>query len=322
MPVVLSCAVMEARESTWRRCHPNQQMRAIRSFRYEVLDVFTKVPLEGNPLAVFPDAAELDTTTMQKIAREMNLSETVFIVPSRRPDCVARFRIFTPGSELDFAGHPTLGTSYVLLKQGTVAAGTSQFCVEENAGPISVKVDPGEAPMLWLTMPAIEDGPTVGHREAAALIQIPPEDLLDATPQILGAGNNPALFIGLKSKEAVDRAVVNTGEQAVLRKRHHPAPLCAFVFAPTAEGAYSRMFAPDYGIAEDPATGSSTGPLALYMMRHRLAPSEPGSRFLSEQGTKMGRRSLLHIRIHGREGREGIEVGGFVTPVIEGQIRI
>lgn len=92
--------------------------------------------------------------------------------------------------------------------------------------------------------------------------------------------------------------------------------MCVFVFSPTQEGAYSRMFAPEYGIPEDPATGSSTGPLASLMMRHNLAPGHAGSRFVSEQGTKMGRRSILHIHILGENGSDGIEVGGHVTPLV------
>ena len=96
-----------------------------------------------------------------------------------------------------------------------------------------------------------------------------------------------------------------------------PEPVLVFVFAPTATGAYSRMFAPEYGIIEDPATGSATGPLAAYMLSHGLAPGRSGTRFISEQGTKMGRRSFLHIELHGEQGADGIEVGGYVTPVAE-----
>ena len=94
-------------------------------------------------------------------------------------------------------------------------------------------------------------------------------------------------------------------------------PVLAFIFAPTPTGAYSRMFAPEYGIIEDPATGSATGPLAAYMLSHGLAPSSAGTRFVSEQGTRMGRRSFLYIALHGELGAEGIEVGGYVTPVAE-----
>jgi trans-2,3-dihydro-3-hydroxyanthranilate isomerase len=99
-------------------------------------------------------------------------------------------------------------------------------------------------------------------------------------------------------------------------------PSCVFVFAPTPGGAYSRMFAPEYGIVEDPATGSSTGPLAAFMLQHGLVSGDAGARFVSEQGTKMGRRSILHVQLHGEQGADGIEVGGYVSPVAEATLRL
>jgi trans-2,3-dihydro-3-hydroxyanthranilate isomerase len=101
-----------------------------KKYRYQVVDVFTQTPLEGNPLAVFADSADLDASTMQRIARELSLSETVFIAPARRPDCVARLRIFTPRREMDFAGHPTIGGAFVLMQQGHVRGETDMFAVE------------------------------------------------------------------------------------------------------------------------------------------------------------------------------------------------
>jgi len=296
-------------------------MNQRRSYRYRVVDVFTNVPLEGNPLAVFPHAAGLDASTMQKIARELNLAETVFVQQAQRADCVARLRIFTPRREMDFAGHPTLGTAFVLVQQEFVTSGTRNFRVEENVGAIPVQVDEGDSPMFWLTTPPIHDGPTVEKEKAAALLGLAPSDLADSTPQILSAGN-PTFFIALKDKSAVDKASLENSRLGVIRSQYHPDPMCVFVFAPTPDGAYSRMFAPDYGVPEDPATGSSTGPLALYMMRHGLTSSQAGHHFVSEQGARMGRRSLLHVRVQGENGKDGIDVGGFVTPVIDGEIHI
>jgi trans-2,3-dihydro-3-hydroxyanthranilate isomerase len=296
-------------------------MKDKRSYRYHVVDVFTQTPLEGNPLAVFPDAAELDAPTMQRIARELSLPETVFIVPSRRSGCVARLRIFTPRKEMDFAGHPTIGTAFLLMQLGHVRAGTDSFSVEENVGAIAIAVDRQEHSMLWLSTPPVHDGPTIDRSEAAALIGLAPDALADATPQILSAGN-PTLFIALKTRSAVDEASLDGTQWAAIRSRYHPDPMCAFVFSPTREGAYSRMFAPDYGIAEDPATGSSTGPLACYMLRHGMTSAKAGSRFVSEQGVQMGRRSILHVRVLGENGKDGIDVGGFVTKVIDGELRI
>jgi trans-2,3-dihydro-3-hydroxyanthranilate isomerase len=167
----------------------------------------------------------------------------------------------------------------------------------------------------------LRDGPTIDRAEAAALIGLAPDALADAAPQILSAGN-PTLFIALKNKAAVDEVSLDGAQWAAIRKRYHPDPMCAFVFAPTRDGAYSRMFAPDYAMPEDPATGSSTGPLAFYMMRHGMTPATAGSRFVSEQGVQMGRRSVLHVRLHGENGKDGVDVGGFVTKVIDAELRI
>jgi len=119
-------------------------------YRYRVVDVFTENPLEGNALAVFPDAASLDATTMQRIALELNLAESAFVLPPTRSDCAARVRIFTPAKEMRFAGHPTIGTAFVLLDEGLVPAHTGGFSLEENIGPVPVRVETGARPMLWL----------------------------------------------------------------------------------------------------------------------------------------------------------------------------
>src|SRR5271170_7448267 len=142
-------------------------MKQKKSYRYQVVDVFTQIPLEGNPLAVFPNAADLESSTMQRIARELNLSETVFVVDSQRADCAARLRIFTPGKEMEFAGHPTVGTAFVLVQKGIVSSGTRNFCVEENVGAIPVVVDERDPSILWLRTPAVHDGPKVEKVNAA-----------------------------------------------------------------------------------------------------------------------------------------------------------
>jgi trans-2,3-dihydro-3-hydroxyanthranilate isomerase len=128
---------------------------------------------------------------------------------------------------------------------------------------------------------------------------------------VLSAGN-PTLFVAAKDKAAVDRAWLELAAMKILKGAEN-ASFCVFLFTPTPEGAYSRMFAPEHGIVEDPATGSSTGPLAAYMIRHNLVSGQAGTRFVSEQGTKMGRRSLLHVEV----ADEGIYVGGFVSPIVE-----
>jgi trans-2,3-dihydro-3-hydroxyanthranilate isomerase len=295
-------------------------MNNLRSYRYRVVDVFTERPLEGNALAVFPDASGLDDATMRKIAKELNLSETTFVYPASRADCAANVRIFTPTRELPFAGHPTIGTSFVLLDEGMVPKDSERFALEEKVGPVSIRVDPGERPLIWLTTPPIKSGRTFDPGGCARALGIEPGDLLEITPQLLSSGN-PTIFIAVKDKEVVDRAWLDLQGMKALTDGQ-PEPACVFVFAPTSGGAYSRMFAPEYGIVEDPATGSSTGPLAAFMLRHGLVSGAADSRFVSEQGTKMGRRSFLHVQLHGEQGADGIEVGGYVSPVAEATLRL
>ncbi|MEP6534816.1 MAG: PhzF family phenazine biosynthesis protein [Bryobacteraceae bacterium] len=273
------------------------------------MDVFTLQPLEGNPLAVFPDGSALSDTAMQAIAKELNLSETVFVLPPSRPGCAVRLRIFTPMREMLFAGHPTVGASFVLLDEAIVPRDSLSFTLDEKIGPVPIRVEPGDRPLIWLTTPPIKEGRTYDRGICAAALGLSAEDLLDVPPQLLSAGN-PNVYIALKDKTAVDRASFNTTGMDSIDPNKDDTP-CVFVFTPTPDGAYSRMFAPAHGVAEDPATGSATGPLAAHMRRHGLTTK---TRFVSEQGTKMGRRSYLHIQI-GEGGQ--IDVGGYVTPLVE-----
>ncbi|GAC1543206.1 MAG: PhzF family phenazine biosynthesis protein [Vulcanimicrobiaceae bacterium] len=283
---------------------------------YEVVDVFTKIPLEGNPLAVFYDGRDVDDVTMQRIARELSLSETTFVFPPERPGAVAKVRIFTPRRELRFAGHPTIGTASVLRARGMVPRGVTRFVLDEGVGPVAVRVDESDGDVLWLTTPSIVRGETPAPGACAHMLGLSVDDLLDnAPPRICGTvdGN---LFVPVRSVEAVDRAELDAAAFRLLTESLFQAPTCTFVFAATTAGAYSRMFAPTLGIIEDPATGSATGPLAALMMDYGLVSRASGSRFVSEQGTKMGRRSFLQVLITGEHGRDAIEVGGHVTPVV------
>jgi trans-2,3-dihydro-3-hydroxyanthranilate isomerase len=281
------------------------------TFRYRVVDVFTEHPLEGNPLAVFPDASAIDPSTMQKVAQELNLSETTFVLAPTNPECAARVRIFTPTKEMRFAGHPTIGTAYVLVDEGVIPKGTASFLLEEKVGAVPVRVDGAAPPMIWLTTPKIHDGRTFDRAVCARALGLDPSDLLDLAPQLLSAGN-PNLFIALKDQAAVDKASLDMAAARSL-KIPDEEPFCVFVFTPVSTGAYSRMFAPEFGVVEDPATGSATGPLAAYMMKNKLVST---GRFISEQGTKMGRRSLLHVQIHD----DRIDVGGHTTPLVEAKM--
>jgi trans-2,3-dihydro-3-hydroxyanthranilate isomerase len=290
-------------------------------FAYRVVDVFTEVPLEGNPLAVLTDARGLDAPTMQRVAREFNLSETVFVLPPERASNAARLRIFTPTMEMRFAGHPTVGGSAVLLSLGLAAPDCERFVVEELIGDVPIRVERSSAPIrFWLTTPSIEFGATFERELCARVLGLSAADLLGPPPQLVSAGN-PNIFVALRDAAAVDRAWLDLAGVRTLHDGSASSD-CVFVFAPTETGAYSRMFAPEHGVVEDLATGSATGPLAAYMMRHGIADSRDGTRLVSEQGTKMGRRSLLHIAIHGEHGSDGIEVGGSVVEFARGTISL
>jgi trans-2,3-dihydro-3-hydroxyanthranilate isomerase len=288
--------------------------------RDRVVDVFTEHALEGNPLAVFPDASGIDDITMGRIARELNLSETVFIVPSTRPGCAVGVRIFTPARDMLFARHPTVGAAFVLLDEGIVPKDSAAFVLDERIGPVPIRVEKGARPLIWLRTPPIRFGGAHSAAACAEALGISESDIMDVAPGVVTAGN-PNLYIALRTQDAVDRAWLDLGALRKLR-RPEDEPICTFVFTPTPGGCYSRMFAPEHGVAEDPATGSATGPLTAYMIKNGLLSGAAGTRAVSEQGTKMGRRSLLHILINGQDGCDGIEVGGYVTPPVDATMNL
>jgi len=295
-------------------------MNNLSHHRYVTVDVFTERPLEGNPLAVFPDASGISDITMQKIARELNLSETVFVHPATRPDCAVSIRIFTPTMELSFAGHPTIGASFVVLEEKIVPKSTEQFVLEEKVGPVPIRVEPGVRPLIWLTSPPITYGKLYDAGLCAKALGLNLSDLLEASPQVVSAGN-PTLIVAVRDKAQVDRAWLDTSGLVLLKSKDEP-PLLVMVFAPTGNGAYTRVFGPEYGVPEDPATGSATGPLAAFMLQNRLVSSAAETRFISEQGVKMGRRSIVHVQLNGEKGVNGISVGGYVSPVAEATMRL
>jgi trans-2,3-dihydro-3-hydroxyanthranilate isomerase len=288
---------------------------------YSVVDVFTQTRFEGNPLAVFPQADDFDDGLMQRIARELNLSETSFVQTAASDGAVARVRIFTPTMEMRFAGHPTIGTAYVLWRAGRVGTGSDvSFTFEELVGPVGVRIGaPADDPIIWLTTPPIALGRIVDRDKAAQAASLDSADLIDdVSPQLLSAGN-PTIYIAVGSRDAVDRAWVDTStSRSVFEPDEQP---CICVFAPTDFGAYTRVFVAEHGILEDPATGSATGPLALFMLRNSLITQ---TRFYSEQGTKMGRRSILHVNVEGGVNDDSIriEVGGQVRHVADASMTI
>ena len=295
----------------------------MRAYRYSVVDVFTEIAFAGNPLAVFLDAAGLSAREMQMLARELNLSETVFVFAPDGAAALARVRIFTPAAELAFAGHPTLGCAFALVTARRVPDDASGFVLAENIGPVTLRLERRAAPFIgWLRTPPIHFGATCDRGACAKALGLEPHDLLGDVPaQIAGAGN-PFLYVALRYAEAVDRATLDVRAlRATLPAE--TAPLGVFLFCPAPQGVYARMLAPELGVVEDPATGSATGPLGAYLAKYGLIPLRDGQRFTNEQGVKMQRRSLVHGILHVRDGAlETVEVGGSAVHVIDATVTL
>jgi trans-2,3-dihydro-3-hydroxyanthranilate isomerase len=299
-------------------------MSRVRELRFLHVDVFAERALAGNPLAVFFGADDLDGDTMQAIAREMNLSESVFLLAPRRADCAARIRIFTPGREVPFAGHPTIGTAWVLAAEGL--AHGERFSIEEEIGPVPVLLegDSRSPCFIWMTHRDATFGAEVRDRDGvAAALGLERHDLLPV-PIESGSTGNPFLYVALRDAATVDRAALEPRRLAAAAPAEAAAHMGVFVPAPNGPGRlYTRMFAPAHGVAEDPATGSAGGALGAYVVRHRLIEARGETRIVSEQGTKMGHQSFVHIALVADDGGcHEIRVGGAVVPLIEGRLRL
>ncbi len=280
---------------------------------FRLVDVFCERPLQGNQLCVVPDAAGLDAATMQALAREIGFSETTFVTEAEGHRYA--MRIFTPEQELPFAGHPTLGTAFALAAEGRIRTPAIQVVA---AGEFSVDVDlaAGRASMRQLP-PAF--GPRFeGRALAARAAGLAPEDLRDDVPLEVVSTGLPHLVVPVRDAEALRHAARN-GELV--------AQVCAavgassmYLFAEGPEGVRARMFDPELGIGEDPATGSAAGPLGAYLARYGLA-GMPGTVRI-RQGEQVGRPSLIEVHVTEGGGGYRVEVAGGVAIVGEGVFRL
>ena len=272
------------------------------TLRYVVADVFTDTPLQGNALAVFTDARDVDEATMQALARETNLSETVFVLPKER-DGHVRIRIFTPARELSFAGHPTLGTAFVL-------GGPLQLVeirLETAAGTVPVRLEREGARIVFGRME--QPYPTVAPvSDVEALLAALRAGRPQLPVEVYDNGIEHA-FVCLASREEV--AALRPDFEALAGLDY-----CVNCFAGAGDRWKTRMFAPGSGVAEDPATGSAAGPLALHLVRHGLV--EPGREIAIEQGAEVGRPSRLFASADDAR----VEVGGSAVVVARGEFRV
>jgi trans-2,3-dihydro-3-hydroxyanthranilate isomerase len=308
-------------------------------YQFYQVDVFTDQVFGGNPLAVFPDAAGLTPVQMQQIALEMNLSETTFVLPPETPDADFRVRIFTPESELPFAGHPVVGTHWTLAHLGRVALHepitTVRFELNVGVRAAALHVAGGMVTRVVMDHAAPEFGAVADAAQVTRLARglgLTPDAITETgwPVQVVSTGIRQ-LFIPVRSLAEVRTLSTrrqDTGVLAEICAALDPETRCngcLMVFTTEAEHAdlHTRMFAPGQGIAEDPATGSATGGLAAYVIENGVFPATPPTTHLtSEQGIEMGRPSRLTLEIDGTLGAiPMVRVGGAVVPVIEGVLR-
>lgn len=279
------------------------------AYRYVVCDVFTNEPLAGNQLAVFTDARGLDDALMQALARETNFSETVFVLPAEGGGD-ARIRIFTPAVEVPFAGHPTLGSAFVL----GAPLQLDEIRLETGGGVVPVKLERDGDRIVFgrmtQPMPSVEP-----YTEEAALLEALGVERSELPVEVYDNGIEH-VFVCLGSAEEV------AGLQPdLVRLARLPAVLGVNCCAGSGRSWKMRMFAPSGGVAEDPATGSAAGPLALHLARHgRIGFNEE---IEIAQGSEIGRPSTLYARVEGSPERvERIEVGGSAVVVARGEFRL
>ncbi|AQQ52400.1 PhzF family phenazine biosynthesis protein [Planococcus lenghuensis] len=296
---------------------------------YTLIDVFTDQPFGGNQLAVFQPEAELPKELMQKIARELNLSETVFLYPAANQENTRKLRIFTPKMELPMAGHPTIGAAFVLADTapGLPHTGMVSWMFEEQVGVLSVTVHRKDGGTIRTEMkqpvPGFEE-PFQDRQLAAHLLSVTEEDLHESRPVQTVSSGVPFLYIPLRSLDAVKRISfrLDVWEQQF-------SGLDIFAFATETvhsdSSVHSRMFAPAMGIPEDPATGAASGPLGAYLTRHGIIPfNDMGiARIRSEQGIELGRPSFIDITIaKSGNGIKEVTIGGQSVVIGKGEIYI
>ncbi len=302
---------------------------AERFYDFWRVDVFTEKPLQGNPLAVFPRATGLSKDEMEGITREMNLSETTFVTPATNPAAHYRNRIFTPGGEIPFAGHPSLGTAYVAALEGLVPKpeGRSVVYQELEIGvlPLELYVEGGRMRKVVMT----QGEPTVGKKLTsveglATALSVKAKDIGVGTlkPQVASTGI-PSLQIPMRSLEAVQAIDYDMRELARFLEKlgpNHVAYVFSFETVDKTAQIHARAFSPSDGIREDPATGSAAGACGTYLAANGKLPS---SSFVIEQGLEMKHASRIEVSVEaeGNVARE-VKVGGAVTPLIRGSLRL
>jgi trans-2,3-dihydro-3-hydroxyanthranilate isomerase len=300
----------------------------MRSFQYYTTDVFTSDRFGGNQLAVFPDARDLDPALFQSIAREFNFSETTFVLPPSDPANTRRVRIFTPGGELQFAGHPTVGTAFVLATIGAIPlqGAETKIVLEEGVGPVPVTIKaekgvPGFAQLSVAQLPQV--GPAApSAADLARCLTLDAKDIRTGEWGPEGRSCGTAfLMVPVRDRKALARARPNMDAWHAVLGTYYTDKVFFFCDEPEQKDSHyrARMFAPAIGVAEDPATGSACAGFAGYIA-DRDARKDGMLRWRVEQGFEMGRPSLLDLEVDKKNGTvTGVRVGGNSVLVSKGE---
>ena len=303
-----------------------------RTLKFYQADVFTGDPFGGNPVAVFPDAQGLSDYQLQQIAREMNLSETVFVLPPTDGAAVVRLRIFTPTQELPFAGHPVLGTFYVLAQLGLIAAtdGVTRVMQECNIGlfPVELHAREGEVTLVVMTQPKPEFLGPVGAMEdvyqIARALGLPKYVITDMKwPIEVVSTGLPVIIVPVRTLTAVRSIQPDPSAIMDLCSRFGANGLMAFTTVTVEPSAtvHARMFAPSIGILEDPATGSASGALGAYLVQSGVVDVAPTTEIVIEQGYEIERPSQILVRVESDDDIiQTVKVGGQCVMVVEGTL--
>ena len=297
--------------------------------RYLTCDVFTNRKFCGNQLAVFPDAREIAPDLMPQIAREFNYSETTFVLPPADPSHTAKVRIFTPGGELQFAGHPTVGTAHVLAAIGNIAltGDETRIVLEEGVGPVPVMIrsrggKPEFAQLSVAKLPEVGPPPP-SNEKLAAMLSLSPSDLVggEMMPQAVSCGT-PFLFVPLTDRRAVGRSRAKPDLFESTLNGYVTDKVFVFAMDPESHDHHvrARMYAPAIGVPEDPATGSAAVAMGGYLAA-RDPRFEGTLRWVVEQGFEMGRPSILEVEADKQAGKvTAARVGGSTVMMCEGTI--
>jgi trans-2,3-dihydro-3-hydroxyanthranilate isomerase len=307
---------------------PQREEEVTMRYRYFTCDVFTDTRFGGNPLAVLPEAQPLDEEQMQQVAREFNFSETAFVLPPLEGG-TRRVRIFTPTSELPFAGHPNIGTAFILTTMGALSAfgASTTVTFEQKAGrvPITIRMSPAGHIQCELRAPeGLSLGRTFSPEQVASAVHLDGDDIVTAShlPQVASVGL-PFLLAELRDRNALTRANPNLqGFERLVAEGLEPPYIHLYVKSEDAFDIRARMFAPFDGPPEDPATGSANCALVALLSHLNRAPGDD-FRWRIAQGVEMGRPSVLEARTEKRAGEVvSVWIGGECVLVSEGWIEV